>query len=174
MPAQRGPDLCARFCVPNSNRKVPVSPVVFWKPPTTNYLCATRREAHRKDGVVVPAQRRLARASRRFPNFHAFVVATTGNVFTIWTETNAVDRSVKRSIVSTHHTFETRRSKRQRSSTRSARSASIDTCQSTFPISLRCCRCFHLLLLCRLETTPRTRPCDSDESARSNSGRVKN
>jgi hypothetical protein len=54
-----------------------------------------------------------------------------------------------------------------------APSASIGTCQSTSPISLRCCLRFHLLLLCRLETTPRTRPCDSDESERSNSGRVR-
>ena len=44
------------------------------------------------------------------------------------------------------------------------RSASIGTCQSTSPISLRCSLRFHLLLLCRLETTPRSRPCDSDES----------
>ena len=45
----------------------------------------------------------------------------------------------------------------------SARSASTRTCQSTFPKFSRLCPCFHLLLLCRLETTPRTRPCDCDE-----------
>jgi hypothetical protein len=87
----------------------------------------------------MPGQRRVALPSRHFPNFHAFVVAATGHVFTIWAETNTVDRPVKRSIVSRHHTFEKSRSKRQRSSTRSARSGStgIQKCQpSLLPISL--------------------------------------
>ncbi len=59
VPAQRRPNLGARFCVPNPNRKVPVCPIVSPPPPTTNYLCAARRETHRPDGVVVPAQRAL-------------------------------------------------------------------------------------------------------------------
>jgi hypothetical protein len=61
VPAQRGPILGDRFCVPNPNRKVPVP--VFPFPPTTNYLCAARRETHRQDGVVVPTQRRPALSS---------------------------------------------------------------------------------------------------------------
>jgi hypothetical protein len=87
----------------------------------------------------VPGQRRVALPSRRFPNFHAVVVAATGHVFTIRAETNTVDRPVKRSIVSTHHTFETSRSKRQRSRTRSARSASIRIVQLRHPRSLQSC-----------------------------------
>ena len=59
MPAQRRPNLGARFCIPDPNRKVLVSPIVLPHPPTTNYLCAARRETHRKDGVVVAAQRSL-------------------------------------------------------------------------------------------------------------------
>ena len=58
MTFQRRPNLGARFCVPTPNRKVAVSPIVFSQPPTTNDFCATRRETHRPDGVVVPAQRR--------------------------------------------------------------------------------------------------------------------
>ncbi len=59
---QRRPDLGARFCVPNPNQKFPVSPTFFPQPPTTTYFCAARRETHRPDGVVVPAQRALAGA----------------------------------------------------------------------------------------------------------------
>ncbi len=89
----------------------------------------------------MPPQRRVALPSRRFPNFHAFVVAATGHVFTIRAETNTVDRPVKRSIVSTHHTFETSRSKRQRSSTRSARSPGTWGLPSRHNYNYRTCRC---------------------------------
>ena len=58
----------ARFCVPNPNRKVLVSPRVLLHPPTTNYLCAARRETHRPDGVVVPAPLQLYLSSRGIPD----------------------------------------------------------------------------------------------------------
>jgi hypothetical protein len=53
----------------------------------------------------VPAQRQLALASRRLPDFDRPVPASAGNLLTIWTEANTRDKAVKCSIVSTHHTF---------------------------------------------------------------------
>ncbi len=114
----------------------------------------------------MPGQCRHARASRRFPNFYTVVKAATGHVFTIWTETNAVNKPVKRSIVSTHHTFETSRSKRQRSNTRSARSVStgIQKCQpSLLPISLLFYRRCRWQAWCHRYSMIPSRPCDCDE-----------
>ena len=54
----------------------------------------------------MPAQSRLALASRRLPDFRGSVAAATGNLLAIWTEANTKDRPGKFSIVSTHHTFE--------------------------------------------------------------------
>jgi hypothetical protein len=79
VPAQRGPNLGARFCVPNPNRKVPPLP-----PPTANYLCATRREADRPDGVLVPAQRRLTLARLRVPHRDSLVPASTDQGRAVW------------------------------------------------------------------------------------------
>ena len=65
----------------------------------------------------MPPQGRLANrrlpdfASRRLPDFDGAVVAATGNLLAIWTETNTRDRPVKSSIVSTHHTFENKKEK---------------------------------------------------------------
>jgi hypothetical protein len=58
--------------------------------------------------TVADGQRRHARASRRLPNSNVFVPAATCNLFPVWAEGNTRDRSVKCSIVSTHHTFESK------------------------------------------------------------------
>ena len=65
--------------------------VAIWTEADTQYWCVT-------------GQRRLT--SRRLPNSHTFVPATTGYLPTIWTETNTPDFPAKSSIVSTHPTFE--------------------------------------------------------------------
>jgi hypothetical protein len=82
LPAQRGPTLGARFCVPNPNRKVLVPPpyigrLVFPRPPTTTNLCAARREKYREDGVDVPA-RRVALAGLDVPDLDSVVPTSTG------------------------------------------------------------------------------------------------
>ena len=58
-------------------------------------LTLLRLPSTKKHGVPMPAQRRHARASRRFPNFHAFVVAATINLFAVRTEGNTRDIAVK-------------------------------------------------------------------------------
>ncbi len=56
----------------------------------------------------MPGQRRQASASRRVPDSDGVVPAATGNLLAIRTETNTPDIPVTRSIVSTHHTFESK------------------------------------------------------------------